>query len=215
MKVVWSIIALIILHSAAFADDGEDCAQMKSPTLKVDACTKVLATKINYKARSEALTQRGIGHVLNRDYAKALPDYNAALELDPAFAAAYWQRAFAYYLLGEPKRAIDDYGNALNAAVLDSRAQTSDSFRVSRYDLLSGRALAYMALKEANLAIADFREVLRMNPYDEQARLHLRSLGVVVPPAPDLTGKASNSLTDTLKEMCAESKRLNLPSMCN
>jgi tetratricopeptide (TPR) repeat protein len=47
------------------------------------------------------------------DYKNAIKDYAAALAIDPAFAAAYYGRASAYYRTGNLPRAIEDAKEAL------------------------------------------------------------------------------------------------------
>lgn len=61
-------------------------------------------------------TSRGWAWQSKEDYEKAIKDYYAALVIDPAFAPAYYGRAFAYYKSGNLPRAIEDAKEALRLA---------------------------------------------------------------------------------------------------
>ena len=44
----------------------------------------------------------------------AIEDFNNAIHIVPAFANAYNNRGFTYYILGQYKHAIEDYNKAIN-----------------------------------------------------------------------------------------------------
>jgi tetratricopeptide (TPR) repeat protein len=62
------------------------------------------------------------------------------------------------------KRAIEDHTKAIE---LDRNEK----------DVWYNRGIAYLEIGENERAIADFREALRVNPQDEDARTRLKQLG--------------------------------------
>ena len=56
----------------------------------------------NFKRKGEIGDKRG-----------AIQDYNKAIELNPNFALAYYNRGLAKHKLGEHKEAIQDYNKAI------------------------------------------------------------------------------------------------------
>lgn len=64
-------------------------------------------------ATAEEHFRRGIGKLAVGDYSGALREWNTALELDPAFAPAYYHRALLYEAQGKLNEAVSDLLNAL------------------------------------------------------------------------------------------------------
>ena len=59
-----------------------------------------------YLRRGQILDSQG-------DYERAIEAFNVALKISPHYGQAYFNRANAYFSLGNKPRAIDDYGKAL------------------------------------------------------------------------------------------------------
>ncbi len=58
-------------------------------------------------------TIRGFVNAERKDYDKALADYNKAIELDPKFATAYYNRGFVDADKKDYDKALADYNKAI------------------------------------------------------------------------------------------------------
>jgi tetratricopeptide (TPR) repeat protein len=103
---------------------------------------------------------RGLEKAKQKDYAGAIVDFTAELQVNPYFAEAYLQRGLAYYDNGEVLRAVSDYSSALK---LESRL-------IQAY---YSRALARMVLKNLPGAIDDIEHAIRID-YNYAAAHNLR-----------------------------------------
>jgi tetratricopeptide (TPR) repeat protein len=119
--------------------------------LQVKSCTALIQSdRETTKTRAIAYNNRGIAYFETQDYDRALADYNAAIRLDPEFAAATYNRGNAYRAKGDNDRAIIDYNEALRIRP-DSRAYFN-------------RGSAYRAKGDHDRAIADYNEAIRLDP---------------------------------------------------
>lgn len=66
---------------------------------------------------SEALTARGQLKVQQAKMQQAMPDYDRAIELNPDFGNAYFNRAGLYYILGDVQSACSDWKAAMELGV--------------------------------------------------------------------------------------------------
>ena len=80
-------------------------------------------------------------------------------ELNPRYADAYFSRGLAYTELGQYKRAIEDYNDAIRLNPGDALAHDS-------------RGFAYAGLGQYERAIEDYNGAIRINP--RYARAHAR-----------------------------------------
>jgi lipoprotein NlpI len=85
-------------------------------TAQIDACTALLNTRLTSANEAIALFNRGGAYIDNAQYDAAIPDYDAAIKINPDFAAAYNNRGNAYDDKGEHDRAIQDYDQAIRIA---------------------------------------------------------------------------------------------------
>jgi Flp pilus assembly protein TadD len=85
------------------------------------------------------------------EYAKAIADYNKAIELDAQDGPAYNGRGYAYRHLGEPDKALADFNKALQLDTKDSWAHNN-------------RGILFFEKGEYDKAIADYDQALRLNP---------------------------------------------------
>ena len=86
--------------------------------------------------------QRGNRYSRNGVYEQAIEDYTRAIELDEAFAEAYFNRGVSYYELGQYQEAITDLSQAI-------RLDPADDNYYSR------RSLAYLFADQPELAQSD------------------------------------------------------------
>ena len=111
----------------------------------------VSATPEQRFARARALKDEG-RDLLNRgDYRRALDACNAAIELDPTYAHAYYNRGLAYLNMAIYDRAIEDMDAAL-------RFDPSDG------DAHLNKGMVYLMTEQPHLAQASYEEALRLDP---------------------------------------------------
>lgn len=118
--------------------------------LQVVGCSKAIESgRSSGKNLAAILVNRGNAyHNTGKDDA-ALADYNEALQLNPAAAAAY--NGWLYQGQGDLDRAIADYNEAI-------RLDPNDAFA------FNNRGGAYQAKSDPDRAIADYSEAIRLHP---------------------------------------------------
>ena len=87
----------------------------------------------------------------NRDYGKAIAEFDQAIRLEPGYAKAYRSRGYAYFNAGKNTRAIEDYSQAIR---LDPKMTGGG---VSPYLL---RGFAWVYEREYEKAIEDYSRAI-------------------------------------------------------
>jgi tetratricopeptide (TPR) repeat protein len=100
---------------------------------------------------ASAHLNRGIDWYAKSERDRAISEYNEAIRLDPALAAAYCCRALAWYDKNDLDKAIAD----------DNEAIRLDPKHIWAYN---NRGNAWAAKKEFAKAIADYSEAIRLDP---------------------------------------------------
>lgn len=93
---------------------------------------------------------RGIAYLEQRQYYKALADFNAAIRLAPYDDINFWLRGHIFAALGDHKWAINSYSQAI-----DLNSSVSDYY--------ADRAKAYEKVGNGRLATADREQVASLN----------------------------------------------------
>ncbi|OGX08899.1 MAG: hypothetical protein A2Z88_10125 [Omnitrophica WOR_2 bacterium GWA2_47_8] len=131
----------------------ERCRVWKdAQTLWTDVLMKSPRLTIGYISRGNAFA-------LNREYDKAMNDYNQAITLDPYEFRTYINRGYLYYLNEQFARAIDDYNRSIAIYPKWPIAYLN-------------RGLAYSKNGEVDSAIADYTTVLALSPNIAEAHEH-------------------------------------------
>jgi len=91
-----------------------------------------------------------------QDYRLQIECYTKAIELDPRYIIAYYNRGIAQYSLGNHDAAVQDYSAAI---ALDPRNP----------DFYTGRGHAYSALGDYQSAIQDYNAAILLNPQQANA----------------------------------------------
>jgi tetratricopeptide (TPR) repeat protein len=138
MRVLRQIVAFaapLALGSAALAtviDPSADCLSDDNER-RISGCSAMIETPgLPREQLSVAYGLRALGYSLKGWFDQAVADYNKAIDLNPDFAAALNNRAWAFYKLGRPQQGAPDVERALrlvpdNPYALDTRAHIHQS----------------------------------------------------------------------------------------
>ena len=94
---------------------------------------------------------RGFGYYSLGDYARAIADFDRAIEIDPGSASAYYNRGIVYNAMRDYARAIADFDRAIEI----------DPGRANVYN---NRGVAYEALGDYGRATTDFNRAIALDP---------------------------------------------------
>jgi len=98
------------------SDDRSRCFAREgvSPEQKLASCTAVIESgRQTRQGVITALTNRGNVHLGNRNYDRAIDDYNKAIRLDTKYPVGFYNRGLAYLRKGRIDRAIEDFDEAI------------------------------------------------------------------------------------------------------
>lgn len=116
-------------------------------------------------AHAQTLLDEGMWHIGLFDLEGAIARMDALIAYCPDFAEGYNQRAFAQFLAGDYRGALDDLERAIELSPRHVGA-------------LSGKALTLMGLGEQERGEKLLREALRLNPWLPERQLLPESGGV-------------------------------------
>ena len=199
-----TLIALLVLALApfAFADDRTSCTQSEDFDVVTAACGRLLAdASSTAEVKAVAHANLGNAHRRQRAWDAAIGEYTAAIELNPKLSALYFNRGVAQYGKGDVKAAIVDFTEAIRLDPSDPEPLVNraimqfegDAYAPAIADMDAAIRLApkmamlytyrgkiHLAAGNADKAIADFRQVLKLDPANEGAKALLNDLGVEV-----------------------------------
>src|SRR5215831_15092308 len=159
----------------------QDCNQQQDNDRRIEGCTELVRQNAN---NAVAYNNRGIAHILKKEYSPAIADFTKAIEINPKWAGAFYNRGNAKSHMNEYDLAIADYTRAIDidpqmaaaysnrgnahgrkkdyyAAITDfNKAIAMDSKHLHAY---VGRGFAYASLSRRDEAIADFRSALSID----------------------------------------------------
>src|SRR6266566_782465 len=200
-------VATMMLPAAIRAQQSDDRSRCfaregVSPEQKLANCTAVIESGGQTpQVLVGAFNSRGNAHLNNRNYDRAIADYNETIRLDPKYAIGFNNRGLAYLRKGRLDPAIADFDEAIrlnpNSAVAFRNRGLVNS-RLQRYDRaiqdldkairldpnvaasFSGRAYALRFVGQYERAIADYRKALTLSLEDagrRQIETILKQLG--------------------------------------
>ena len=174
---------------------------------RIAYCTTIIESgRAKPAARAQALMARGFGYVFQKDFDRALADFDAAIRNNPKLATAYYYRG-AIQVERDPKRALADINKAISLNPKDAdyfRQRSSMYVKRKDYpraiaDLTTAiglakkptseyflRGAAYEDIGQRDKAIADFQASLVLDPDNDVLRRHLVHLGGEIPKAVEL-----------------------------
>jgi tetratricopeptide (TPR) repeat protein len=204
--------ATVTSGAAALATSLDDAwracnAPQLSSADRIAYCTTIIESgRAKRAARAQALMARGFGYVFQKDFDRALADFDAAIRNNPKLAAAYYYRG-AIQMKRDPKRALADINKAISLNPKDPdyfRERSSLYAKRKQYpraiaDLTTAiglakkptseyflRGAAYEVVGQRDKAIADFQVSLVLDPDNDVLRRHLVDLGGEIPKAVQL-----------------------------
>src|SRR5215475_1762377 len=165
-----TLIALtaMVLPAATGAhqsDDRSRCFAREgvSPEQKLASCTAMIESgRQTRQGVVAALTSRGNLHLGNRNYDRAIDDYNKAIRLDTKYPVGFYNRGLAYLRKGRIDRAIEDFNEAirLNPKYANAFVNRAIAYREkAQWDFD-----AYLAAgRYEDLAIQDLDRAIRLD----------------------------------------------------
>jgi tetratricopeptide (TPR) repeat protein len=151
----------------------------------------------------------GLKHYYNREFDRAMEQYDEAIAISPNRGESYHQRGCVFAALGDNTRALDDFDKAIRfdprltpafinrgrlrilANDLDGALDDFERAMILKPNdpaVILNRGYCFAKLGAYPKAIADFQRVLKLTnhtDYAEPATRYLRDLGVAVPSAAD------------------------------
>ena len=115
------------------------------------------------KISAEQHFQQGNGYMQSGQFDKAIPEFEAVLQIQPEQVSALTNLGVAYYNVGRLDDAIAQYQKALAVAPGDA-------------DVHSNLAAAYVQKSQLDQALAEYQKAVEINPELQQAYF---GLGVV------------------------------------
>jgi tetratricopeptide (TPR) repeat protein len=131
-------------YASARADATADCFS-EDLVRRIAGCTALIEQG---DQRAEVRAMRALAFSLNRDYEAAISDYDAAIALNPDFAVALNNRAWAYFRWGKPATGLPDVEKSLQLS--PASPHTFDT-----------RAHIRQALGDPEGALSDYESVMR------------------------------------------------------
>jgi tetratricopeptide (TPR) repeat protein len=138
--------SLYVSIAAAFQEIGDDPTALRCLNSAVKADPKY----------EHAWLARANFYVSKANFADALPDYSAALKINPKDPVAYDNRGIALHVMGKREEAIADFTSAI-------------SFDPQDVTAYSNRATLNLAANRLDLVIADLTVVIRAAPANGMA----------------------------------------------
>src|SRR5262245_37898352 len=110
-----AVVVVLVLVSVAEAVKSHCVLRVELDSLgESPHCTTIIESgRAKPVARAQALMARGFGYVFQKDFDRALADFDAAIRNNPKLAAAYYYRG-AIQMGCDPKRALADINKAIS-----------------------------------------------------------------------------------------------------
>jgi tetratricopeptide (TPR) repeat protein len=146
-------------QSLNFAVPSERISQLKLSELQTFASLTAEAQK-NKRSAAQSLYSQGLGILSRDDYARALPFFEKAVDIDPNYAEAWYQAGFCYGMLGRHAEALKASRQA--ARLRPEWAQTFFNIGASSF-----------ALTQYKDAAEAYKQVTRLEPDNADAHYAL------------------------------------------
>jgi tetratricopeptide (TPR) repeat protein len=160
-RIILSFVCVVLLAlapAAAQTEDNLDNHQCfgEDHAKHIDACSELLDQPgVGPSVRSSAFAMRALGQSLLGKYAEAIADYNAAIQINPSFAVALNNRAWAFFKWGKAAQGLTDVERSL---ALDSMSPHSYDTRAHIMQQ-AGNTVAAMADYDRAMFLGGLRMV--------------------------------------------------------
>jgi tetratricopeptide (TPR) repeat protein len=142
------VLSTAVVATPSATDSRSDCFSEDNDR-RISGCTALLGGGgLAPDEEATLLAMRALAYSLKGEYARALDDYDAAIELNPEFSVALNNRAWALYKSGRAKEALADVERALGLSPASPHAMDT-------------RAHIRQELGEPHLAIGDYERAMR------------------------------------------------------
>lgn len=165
--VVWVSVVLLttaLLSASATEQSKEDetLCRESQPASAIPACNRLIENGASGSVLFDAYLHRGNAYFTNREHKKAIVDYTEAITRFP-YTASYFNRAAVFVEIGEFDRAIADYNHVISESPVSAV-------------VFHARGRALEANGVIDLAIADYKKALELDPSDPVAAAGLERL---------------------------------------
>jgi tetratricopeptide (TPR) repeat protein len=150
-------------RSRCFAREGV------SPEQKLESCTVAIKSgRLTRQGVVGAYTSRGNAHLNNRNYDRAIDDYNETIRLDPKYAMGFNNRGLAYLRKDRIDRAIADFDMAIRLNPKYAMSFVNRAFAYQEKAQWDFDAYLTEGVYE-DRAIQDLDEAIRLDPNNASA----------------------------------------------
>lgn len=152
---VMSMVDIVIDHRPGSAEaviKALEGRQRKRSLLSVDL-------KKSPSSAAEDHLNRGVGHINEGEYDKAIVEFSRAIEIQPGNAIQHSNRGNAHFFKGDCEKAIDDYSRAI---------EIKPDYANAYYN----RGNAYYSKGDCDRAIEDFSRAIEIQPDFGEAYLN-------------------------------------------
>ena len=148
--------------AAGILEDRKLCDHGAPSEPLIQACSRLIASG-RFKGRDLGVTynNRAFAHLMQKDFPRALLDYDMAIQLAPNLEDTWFGRGRAWAGRGEWQRAMGDFNRAIELKP-----------NLARHYVLRGEA--YAALRDYDRALADFEQAIRLEPGNNPFAYHMR-----------------------------------------
>ena len=142
--------AALLMLGQAYAAEPQCGGVVNNSALAIELCTKAIDSgRFAGLELAKAYHSRGTELAATGQHDRAIADFDVAVQLEPTFTSAVFNRALSWSAKGEHDRAISDYDTVLKLSPRDGSAHL-------------GRAAEWIAKGDYKRAIADFDDATRL-----------------------------------------------------
>jgi tetratricopeptide (TPR) repeat protein len=166
VKLSFSAVLLTLAVADPSGEAAQLCNQFENPAKQIQGCTEYIRqASAPGPNLAIAYINRGIAYASQRQFRRAIADFNEAIRLAPDSPLPYYNRANTHFDRKDYKQAIADFTAAI---------ERDPTLALAYYN----RALAYEKLSNRAKAIADLQKALELDPDSVTVKSRLRKLGV-------------------------------------
>jgi len=120
LGIMWWFLAIALAIALGNFDAGPALASAQNDCFsqdnarRISGCSEIIDDPSTAaRLRSRAYAMRALAYAMTGDYIRSIPDYDAALQINPDFAVAWNNRAWSLFKSGQPLRALPNVERSL------------------------------------------------------------------------------------------------------